>query len=578
MPRKGPIHVHLEGRGPVALRESDYVTSGGEGAIYKTGTTIVKIYTDPDKMARDGMPEKVKTLAQLQRVGIVAPEGLAIDENRKPIGFYMPFVVGDPMSRVFVSDYRIRTGFADQDAVDLTADMHSIVTYAHSQHALMVDANELNWLVSFKKGAAPAAAVIDVDSWAIGRWPATVIMPSIRDWKAQDFTPATDWFAWGIVSFQVFTGIHPFKGKIDGYKPGDLVQRMKDNASVFDKRARMPLAVRDFACIPGPLLDWYQATFQDGARSEQPPSPLFRSKPAKAAQIMRAVTAAASGGLVFEKLFERAANPAVRVWANGAVRLASGEITDLATGRCLAKHSEPESEVIRCSSSWLVVTHYRRLDPLVVHVSENFNELRQMDVRISAVRFFRAGERLFAITDREMVELEVRDLGKPVITLGRRWPIMVKSTTWLDDVAVQDALGAAFVVLPHGDGVYQVRVPELDGAKIVAGKAGGRFAAFSVLEKDGTYRKIELTFDKAFTGYTAWTGPADSAELNMGILPRGVVGTIVNDFELAIVVPTTGVVNKVRDTGVHTGMKLANWGERLVYILDGAVWQLRVGP
>jgi hypothetical protein len=53
----------------------------------------------------------------------------------------------------------------------------------------------------------------------------------------------------------------------------------------------------------------------------------------------------------------------------------------------------------------------------------------------------------------------------------------------------------------------------------------------------------------------------------MGILPRGVVGTIVNDFELAIVVPTTGAVNKVRDTGVHTAMKLANWGEKLVYIL-----------
>jgi hypothetical protein len=146
MPRKGPIHVHLEGRGPVALRETDYVTSGGEGAIYKTGTTIVKIYTDPDKMARDGMPEKIKTLAQLQRVGIVAPEGLAIDENRKPIGFYMPFV-----RRADVAGLRFglpdRTGFADQDAVDLAADMHSIVIMRTAKQALLVDANELNWLV-----------------------------------------------------------------------------------------------------------------------------------------------------------------------------------------------------------------------------------------------------------------------------------------------------------------------------------------------------------------------------------------------------------------------------------------------
>ena len=50
------------------------------------------------------------------------------------------------------------------------------------------------------------------------------------------------------------------------------------------------------------------------------------------------------------------------------------------------------------------------------------------------------------------------------------------------------------------------------------------------------------------------------------------------DFELAIVVPTTGAVNKIRDTGVNTAMKLANWGEKIVYVLAGAVWQMRVGP
>lgn len=577
MARKGPIKVHLEGRGPLALRETDYVTSGGEGAIYRSGHTIIKIYADPAKMARDGMPEKIKALAHLQRVGIVAPEGLAIDENRNPVGFYMPFVAGEPMSRVFVSDYRVRTGFADKDAVNLAADMHSIVEYAHSKQALLVDANELNWLVHFTKGAAPAAAVIDVDSWAIGRWPATVIMPSIRDWNAKSFTAATDWFAWGIVSFQVFTGIHPFKGRIDGYKPGDLVQRMKDNASVFDKRARMPLAVRDFACIPGPLLDWYQATFQQGNRSGlPPPSPLLTGRPAKAAQVMRAVTMAAGGALVFEKLFERAGDPAVRVWANGAVRLASDDVVDLETGATIGWALTPECEVIKTKEGWLVADCRPGQPAEVLFVGARSRSTQTLALKIK--RLFRAGERLFAITDREMVEIEVRDLGKPVVTFGKRWPIMVNSTTWLDDVAVLDALGAAFIVLPHGDGVHQIRAPQLDGAKIIAGKAGGRFAAFTALTKSGDYRKFEFTFDKTFTTYQAWTGLADISELNMGILPRGVVGTITTDFELNIVVPTTGTVNKICDTGVHTAMKLANWGEKLVYTLDGAVWQLRVGP
>jgi hypothetical protein len=190
---------------------------------------------------------------------------------------------------------------------------------------------------------------------------------------------------------------------------------------------------------------------------------------------------------------------------------------------------------------------------------------------------FRAGERLFAITGHEMIEIECRMLGRVQIISGRRWNMPVKSTSWFDDIAVMDVLGSAFVVLPMADGgVLQIRVPELDGAKVVAAKAVGRFAALSILERTGDYRKLELTFSKTGTSFTPWSGPAESAELNMGILARGVVATIVNDGELAIVVPTTGTVKKVADRGITTAMKLATWGEKIVYMADGAVWQVRV--
>lgn len=107
MARRGSFEVTLEGRGVVTLREADYVASGGEGAIYRTGQTGVKLYTDTAKMARDGVAEKIKLLAGLKHSGIVAPQGLVLDAGKKPIGFYMPFIAGgEPMSRVFVSDFR----------------------------------------------------------------------------------------------------------------------------------------------------------------------------------------------------------------------------------------------------------------------------------------------------------------------------------------------------------------------------------------------------------------------------------------------------------------------------------------
>lgn len=578
-PRKGALHVHLDGRGGVTLRDSDYMTSGGEGAIYRTGNTVVKIYADPGKMRGDGMPEKIQALSKIKRVGIVAPEGVVRDTTtREPIGFHMPFVGGEPLSRVFVSDYRLRTGFADKDAVELAADMHSIVDFAHAGGAVMVDANELNWLFNFHKGAVPAAAVIDVDSWAIGRWPASVIMPSIRDWSSKTFTPATDWFAWGIVTFQIFTGIHPYKGKVDGYKPADLVKRMKDGVSVFAPGVRMPAAVRDFGCIPGPLRDWYHATFQEGTRTP-PPHPYQTGQAAKIALRMRAVTTGATGALVFEKTFERAGDPAARVWANGAVRLASGDVCDLASGKSIGGMQNADCEIVRLpDGGWLIAIPIAG-QATFGYVAADLQDRHLIDSPVRLRRIFRAGDRLFGVTDSEMVEILHQQFGKrSMITVGRRWPMMVNSTRWFDDVAVTDALGAAFVIIPSGDGVHQVRVHELDGAKIVTGKAGGRFAAFVALEPNGDYRKIELIFQKDFTKYQVWIGPADSPDLNMGILPRGVVATIVNDGELAIVVPSSGDVRKVADRGVTTEMKLGSWGETIVYIKDGAVWKMRMAP
>lgn len=581
MARRGTISVHLEGRGAVTLREADYVTSGGEGSIYRTGKTIVKLYTDAAKMARDGMPEKVKALAGLKHAGIVAPQGLVLDDSRNPVGFYMPFADGEPMSRVFVSDYRVRTGFADADAVALTQSMFEIVEYAHSKKAVLVDANELNWLVGFRKGAPATASVIDVDSWAIGRWGASVIMPSIRDWHAVAFDAQTDWFAWGIVAFQVFTGIHPYKGRIEGYKPGDLVRRMKDNASVFDKRAKMPLSVRDFACIPGPLLDWFQTTFQLGKRGA-PPAPTAKGQPAKAAQIMRAVTTATGGALVFEKLFARAGDPVTRIWWNGAVRLTSGDVIDLATGGTIAAAVPADAEVIKLPEGWVIsipTTNEILFSHIPFEVVGGVGGRRFAEQPVPLRRVFRAGEVLFGVTDRELIELELNDIGdRPRMIMDRRWNMLVGATTWLDDVAVTDALGKTFVVMPHFNGISQIRVPELDGGTIVSGKAGGRFAAFVVISGQGNFYRVELTFDRTFTTYQAWTGPAESAELNMAILPRGVAATITNDFEVTIFVPTTGAVNKVRDIGVNTAMKLEAWGERIVYLIDGAVWQMRMAP
>jgi len=187
-------------------------------------------------MLREGLVGKIKLLSKLQHKFIVAPTGIVQSKNGKPIGFCMPFSSGEPLPRVFTNDFRVRTGFDDKDASVLVHRMREVVQFAHSNRALLIDANEMNWLAVLAGNKGPEPRVIDVDSWAIGQWSAKVIMPSIRDWHAKQFDQNTDWFAWGIVTFQIYTGIHPYKGKLVGFKPSEMEKRMKAQEMYLLKR------------------------------------------------------------------------------------------------------------------------------------------------------------------------------------------------------------------------------------------------------------------------------------------------------------------------------------------------------
>lgn len=565
----GNKKVILEGRGSTTLRSGDYVGAGGEGSVYRQSATVIKIYADAAKMTRDGMADKVRLLSKIRHPSICAPQGVVFDERRSPVGFYMPWVEGEALTKAFGNDYRTRTGFSNEHAIRLTTAMHEATVSAHNHGAVMVDANELNWIVDKKF----FPSVIDVDSWAVGsRWPATVIMPSIRDWHSKDFTESTDWFSWGIITFQVYTGIHPYKGRLDGYGPGDLKQRMLDNKSVFAAGVRLPHSARDPACIPTPLLDWYRSTFQDGDRST-PPSPTLRGAPAKAALVFRTATGVAEG-LEHERLSGGRPSPVVKVWASGEAMLADGLVFDVEGGFPIVVLNGLNPEVVRTGWGWLLA-YFISGQPTYIH-TDGSSQVVPLSLGFNAHRFFRAGDRVFAVGDREMAEIIISFPGRPLLSLGTRIGIRPNSTKWFDGVAVQDVLGAQFLLLPAGNGFIQPRVKELDGMVPLAGYASGRFAAIVAADRNGDYHRVEFTFSSDFSTYTAWQGHNPDGDLNMVALQNGVVATIINDGEIALFVPVNGNVNTIKDKEVTTNLRLYRIGSKVVYVKDGDIWRISV--
>ena len=568
------LQITLEGKGPITLRPSDHVATGGEGSIYKIGDSVVKIYTNPDEMRQRDIPSKINLLKNLKHTYIVAPNGLATNPKNEPVGFYMPYVEGHPLSRVFTNDFYNLQKFTKKHASTLIDRMRETVSFAHQHKATLVDANELNWIVILNK--EPEPRIVDVDSWAISRWPATVIMPSIRDWHSKTFDEKTDWFAWGIVTFQIYTGLHPYKGTLDGFDRGDLEGRMKSNASVFSSGVRFNRAVRDFSCIPGKLLNWYEATFQKGERV-LPPSPFDTgiSTP-RAALIMRTVTTK-TGTLIFEKILETVNDPAIRIFHCGIALLSSGNLIDLNTKRTIATASSLFCEIIKVDKGW-VLADRENGEFKFKFIEEGSLKTENLSIQINGRRILSYENRLFIVTESGLTEIVYHNLGKPIVSASQTWGVMVNSTKWFNSgVGVQDAMGAMFIVTPFGDkSVATTRVKEIDKIQIVAAKSGNRFVSMIGVDKKGSYRKFELTFDKEYKTYKIWDGRCDSAELNIAILPKGVCATIIEDGELDIFVPTNGTLNRIEDKNIATDMILANWGDRVMYIQNGNVWGLRV--
>ena len=141
----------------------------------------------------------------------------------------------------------------------------SIVQDVHKVGIIIVDLNEMNFLVDKK---FKELYFIDVDSYQTPSFPATAIMESIRDRQTNTFSTLTDWFSFGIVSFEMFIGIHPFKGKHPSIKTMD--ERMKANMPVFHKDVKYPNVCQPFDIIPQAYKNWYKAMFFEGKRLPPP--------------------------------------------------------------------------------------------------------------------------------------------------------------------------------------------------------------------------------------------------------------------------------------------------------------------
>lgn len=559
------------GAGDVTITSKDYLTQGGEGKIYLKNGVIYKI---ADDSAHTIPADKIRELSVLARPNIIKPEKI-IMKGADPIGYTMSYVADThSLCQLFTKSFKDRNGVTVDKIVNLIKIFRDTVEYIHAHNILLVDLNELNFLVSQK---IDNIYCIDVNSYQTPNYPATAIMESIRDRHNNKFSPGTDWFSFGIVTFQLFMNIHPYKGSHGSLK--GLDERMLKNVSVFNPTVRMPGVCPNLSIIPTNLRAWYENIFERGVRIG-PPSDFTAIK-----LVVRAKQVVSGQHLKIIPIEEFEDNAKEVIWGPGGsyvTLLENGSIIYQKRKYGGAMSIGPRDAYVSFSDSAEPHIIYNDIDGNV-HMG-NFNQ-SSMGMANHVGRLIQIDDRVYSQNNDNISELSVMEIGnKNFLSAKIVGRIYKNSAQFFDGVIFQSVLRESdntntyFVsVFPNPRMSYQIFLKELWKHKIIDAKFQGGILVV-IGAKGGIYDRFLFKFNLTYSGYDVIK--VDNVPLsspNFAVLRRGVCALLNEDEKLELFTTTLGEhnVKVVDDPILKTGIRLTTDGERICGIVDNKLFQIK---
>jgi hypothetical protein len=507
------MNIHVHGQGMIKLTKQNYLASGGAGDIYTKQGVAYKIFKDPDHVPD---PAKITELTQINNPDVIKPEAVITSSNGRLIGYTMRYIQSAwSLCQVFPLSFKKRYSLDDQTILTLVDDFRIKIASIHSHGVCVVDLNELNFLVdkSFNR-----IYCIDVDNYQTSHFPAEYIMDSIRDRHSAAFDEMSDWFSWAICSFQLFIGIHPYKGKHPDISTLD--ERMHQNLSVFNSDVRVPAVCQPLDSIPVRLRDWYHAVFEKGERSLPPDGRLQVAT----WQPVHAPIPKKGKSINMELLQEYKSTITGHVYLDG------------------------KRIVCTDSGTWINTTRYRGLPhdtrftltpktrkPVAAWLEDGKLHVTCLttsipfDVNIQGEQIMSSGEWIYVKSGRSIFEITMTELPDRIIVTPRTACMVIENATKLfDGLALQDLVGTWYLACFSGAGECRhVKLDELSGHRILDAyyKNG---CAILVTRHEGDYLSVVIRLHKE--SHDLRISTLDSYNrINMTSLPNGVVSLVVDE-------------------------------------------------
>lgn len=542
----------------ITLTDKEFLASGGEGDIYLHSGTVFKIYHNP---LRPDFANKIIELSVLDHPNIIRPIDLVYAIGGEPIGYTMQYAdntAGLPL--LFTTSYITRNNISLQDTQVFVQSMIETAEFVHAKNCLVVDANEFNFLAD--KATHRRPFFIDVDSYATPHFPATAIMPSVKDYATNGFSTLTDWYSFAVITFQLFTGIHPYKGKHPTLKT--MEERCKHHVSVFNKDVGTPPSVRDFSNIPNNYLDWYKDVFENGKRL---PPPNMISAPQ-----MRQKRKYVSAAFNIEKIFT--AQEAIKSveWLYGNLVVMTENFLYV-NGKEFDRH-HPYSVVVASQDGALYEVYFNDTHGMIlIDILKKYTLPDGGTYRAS--KWFSINGRLYSIYESQLFEFEIRKMGINILpAVIHTQPIHEQSAQTFAGVVYANIFGKAYFYIPCASKAVNVyQQPVLDSKRIIDVKYDKEQMVVIAAESDGSIKRWRI----AVTGDGSLQIEAediDVQETNTIVLSNGISITydsVEDQIDLAPVGQSNHKI--VKDAGLPAGASLVSTGTAVHYFVDDSLYK-----
>ncbi|MFY0539926.1 hypothetical protein [Nannocystis pusilla] len=464
------MKVFVKGAPEVTLGEAAFVAEGGEGKVYAIGDTGYKIFHDPARVVPLG---KVQELGEIDDRRIIAPAKLLFKAGKTPtyVGHTFRFVRDTwTLCELFPRAFREREGLDGGKVLSLVQSMQKAVGAVHAAHATVVDLNELNVLVD--RQLTPY--FIDVDSYATPSFPATAIMDSVRDplVVGNRFTELSDWFSFAILAFQLFIGIHPFKGRHP--KLRTLSERMHEHLSVFDPNVGIPKVCYPLSSIPSAYRAWFEALFVHKQRVQPPSSAILAIAIGPVQASARSVSPSRLVITEIASFYEPIRSVSASMGFRAAVVHHGNHVTLLGSGA----HGRRDLEFRDCAAGAVVVgLTKRQARPVLASVADGEAVLREpggarLPPSLASSEMMASGGAIYLRCRDKIVEVVAGEVDKTVL-LGTRVAarVLENASRLFEGVALQSLLGEPHATFfPEPGRCFQAFLPELRGAKVMEAK------------------------------------------------------------------------------------------------------------